>query len=542
MQYQGLRRKTPGFAINLQLCWFGGICYPVAAMSLRQQQIAVFFGTVVVIFGIFAGGVWLIAKRLTTEATLQTAVLMARQVEIALADSLRQRPAPQGRIVQSQPSSSFWSFLGNIFPGVGSKPKTQYIPGRPAPRHAEVKGLMEAFVNRSGSIEAMWVINADGKILYSSMGHEKGDALTDSNLRSSLRRGVTSINSLRQGKSTYYDVLVPLQMPAGVEGPGGLRLWINPADWTEMLSGLWRQLTLLFALGGGVALLSAFLTTALYTRRFRLISETLRQAEAGTYQTRPQYRSHDEVGTSLDLIDRLVMKQRKTVGAPAPMQRLAVAARTLAHEVRTPLNALAIHLELLRNTVQANSGPNGQQEKSISALDSSVRQVDRLVREFSDYSAPLTMERKPADVSEVLATSLEAAAVPCATNNISIEKDLVPGPWTIQGDGTRIRQCFDNLLRNAVEAQPEGGTIRVTASKNSHELVLRFIDSGPGVAPEQRAELFEFGKTTKVGGSGIGLPLSQLIVESHGGTLVYEDQSGAAAGATFRLTLPLEAS
>jgi signal transduction histidine kinase len=511
-------------------------------MSLRQQQIAVFFGTVVVIFSIFAGGVWLIAQRLTTEATLQTAVLMARQVEIALADSLRQRPAPQGRVVQSQPSSSFWSFLGNIFPGVGSKPKTHYIPGRPTPRHAEVKGLMDAFVSRSGSIEAMWVLNADGKILYSSMGHEKGEALTDPTLRSSLRRGVSTINSQQQEKSTYYDVLVPLQMPVGVEGPGGLRLWINPADWTEMLSGLWRQLVLFFALGGGVALLSAFLTTALYTRRFRLISETLRQAEAGTYEARPRYRSHDEVGTSLDLIDRLVMKQRKTVGAPAPMQRLAVAARTLAHEVRTPLNALAIHLELLRNTVQANNGPNGQQEKSISALDSSVRQVDRLVREFSDYSAPLTMERKPADVSEVLATSLEAAAVQCATKNISLDKDLVPGPWTIQGDDTRIRQCFDNLLRNAVEAQPEGGTIRVTASKNSNELVLRFIDSGPGVAPEQRAELFEFGKTTKVGGSGIGLPLSQLIVESHGGTLVYEDQSGAAAGATFRLTLPLEAS
>ena len=541
MQYQGLTRKTPGFAINLQLCWFGGICYPVAAMSLRLQQIVVFFGTVVVIFSIFAGGVWLIAERLTTEATLQTAVLMARQVEIALADSLRQRPAPQGRIVQSQPSSSFWSFLGNIFPGVGSKPKTQYIPGRPAPRHAEVKGLMEAFVNRSGSIEAMWVINADGKILYSSMGHEQGEALTDSNLRSSLRRGVTSINSQRQGKSTYYDVLVPLQMPAGVEGPGGLRLWINPADWTEMLSGLWHQLTLLFALGGGVALLSAFLTTALYTRRFRLISETLRQAEAGTYQTRPQYRSHDEVGTSLDLIDRLVMKQRKNVGAPAPMQRLAYAARTLAHEVRTPLNALAIHLELLRNSAQTDS-PDAQQQKSISALDASVRQVDRLVREFSDYSAPVTMERKATDISEVLATSLEAATAECAPKNISLEKDFAPGPWTIQGDSTRLRQCFDNLLRNAVEAQPEGGTIKVTASKNSNELVLRFADSGPGVPPEQRAEMFEFGKTTKVGGSGIGLPLSQLIVESHGGTLAYEDQSGAARGATFRLTLPLEAS
>ena len=509
-------------------------------MSLRQQQIAVFFGTVVVIFSIFAGGVWLIAQRLTTEATLQTAVLMARQVEIALADSLRQRPAPQGRIVQSQPSSSFWSFLGNIFPGVGSKPKTQYIPGRPASRQAEVKGLMEAFVNRSGSIEAMWVLNADGKILYSSMGHEKDEALTDPNLRSSLRRGVSTINSQRQGKSTYYDVLVPLQMPAGVEGPGGLRLWINPADWTEMLSGLWRQLTLLFALGGGVALLSAFLTTALYTRRFRLISETLRQAEAGTYQTRPQYRSQDEVGTSLDLIDRLVMKQRKTVGAPAPMQRLAYAARTLAHEVRTPLNALAIHLELLRNL------PGEATARMISSKNPSARSMPASGKSIGSCANLATIPRRSPwkgnrrMYPRCWHTSLEAATAQCAPKNISLKKELAPGPWLIQGDGTRLRQCFDNLLRNAMEAQPDGGTIRVTASKNAKELVLRFADSGPGVAPEHRAELFEFGKTTKIGGSGIGLPLSQLIVESHGGTLVYEDQNGASAGASFRLTLSLE--
>jgi len=92
-------------------------------MSLRQQQIAVFFGTVVVIFGIFAGGVWLIAQRLTTEATLQTAVLMARQVEIALADSLPQRPAPQGRIVQSQPSSSFGTSWVTFSPAADGRPR-----------------------------------------------------------------------------------------------------------------------------------------------------------------------------------------------------------------------------------------------------------------------------------------------------------------------------------------------------------------------------------------------------------------------------------
>ena len=78
-------------------------------MTLRQQQVAVFLATVTVIFGLFAAGVWLIAQRLTTEATLQTALVMARQVEIALADSLRARPTPQARVVQPR-TSGFGAF------------------------------------------------------------------------------------------------------------------------------------------------------------------------------------------------------------------------------------------------------------------------------------------------------------------------------------------------------------------------------------------------------------------------------------------------
>jgi signal transduction histidine kinase len=502
-------------------------------MSLRQQQIAVFLGTVLVIFGIFAGGVWLIAQRLTTEATLQTALLMARQVEIALADSLRERTI----VIQPRRSSpSFWDFLGKLLPGNNPKP-TVHKPSR----QAEVKGLMRAFIDRGNSIEAMWVVNGDGKILYSSRGGESNASPLAAALMEKLRRGDTTISPLTQGKHFYYDVWVPLQMPQGVRTPGGLRLWINPAHWTELLSGMWRQLILLFALGGGVALVSALLTTALYTRRFRLISETLSRAEAGTYENRPAYASQDEVGKSLDLIDQLVMRQRKTTGAPAPVQRLAVAARALAHEVRTPMNALTIHLELLRDQVQEGDTANGQSQRAIQALESSIRQVDRLVRDFTDYSAPVTMERKPVDASQLLATSIDAISSSCAIQKIQLIKNCPPGPWPMQGDGARLRQAFDNLLRNAMEAQPNGGMIEVVAHKNGSQLTLDIRDAGPGVPPEQRQDLFEFGKTTKVGGSGIGLPLSQLIVESHGGSLTYHDRNGADSGASFRITLPMEA-
>jgi signal transduction histidine kinase len=243
----------------------------------------------------------------------------------------------------------------------------------------------------------------------------------------------------------------------------------------------------------------------------------------------------------LDLIDRLVMKQRKNVGVPAPVQRLAIAARTLAHEVKTPLNALAIHLEVLRGKIGADDDASSQSQRSIAALDSSIRQVDRLVRDFTDYSAPVTMDRRSIDAAEVLNTSLEAVGSACTAKKINLTKDLVPGPWQIQGDATRLRQTFDNLLRNAMEAQPDGGEIHVKASNAGKQLTVDISDGGPGVPPERRAEMFEFGKTTKVGGSGIGLPLSQLIVESHGGSLVYQDRNGNGSGATFRLTLPTEA-
>ena len=171
-----------------------------------------------------------------------------------------------------------------------------------------------------------------------------------------------------------------------------------------------------------------------------------------------------------------------------------------------------------------------------------MRQVDRLVRDFTDYSAPVTMERQSIDLAEVLDTSLEAVSSTCAMKKISLAKELAPKPWPVLGDASRLRQSFDNLLRNAMEAQPDGGEIVVSANKNGQELIVDISDAGPGVPPDRRGELFEFGKTTKAGGSGIGLPLSQLIVESHGGSLVYRDRNDATGGATFRVTLPLEAA
>ena len=505
-------------------------------MSLRQQQIAVFLATVIIIFGLFGGGFWIITERLTAEATLQTSLVLARQVEVALADSLQQRALA----AQSQPagasSGSFWDFLGRLFPG-NPQNKTAKPPPK-APRSPEIRGLMRAFMDRSSEIEAMWVLNSEGRVLYSSRSGEEGQTLSDAEMQESLRRGIRTILSRKQGENSYYDVLVPLQMPKGVQGPGGLRLWINPASLNDLLEGIEQQLTILLIVAGIVALSAAFLTTALYTRRFRIIGEALRQAEAGTYQARPNYRSRDEVGASLDLIDRLVMKQRGASANVGPLQRMSVAARTLAHEVKNPLNAMVIHLELLKNAAGKRDSLDVPQQ-SVETLEASIRQVNHLVKDFTDYTAPVTMEKKPVDLAAILDESLDAVREQCSAQKIALEIETPPAPWPLEGDSTRLRQAFDNLLRNALEAQPDGGLIKVTGHRNGAQIALEFADGGPGIPADRRDSLFEFGHSTKKGGSGIGLALSQLIMEAHGGSLQYQNGSGAARGATFRITLPL---
>jgi signal transduction histidine kinase len=163
-----------------------------------------------------------------------------------------------------------------------------------------------------------------------------------------------------------------------------------------------------------------------------------------------------------------------------------------------------------------------------------------LVRDFTDYSSPVTMEKKSVDVAEVLAMSLESVRADCAAKKINLAAEPISGRWSIQGDATRLRQTFDNLLRNAIEAQPNGGEIKVKPKKNGDQLIVDISDHGPGVPPERRSEIFEFGKTSKAGGSGIGLPLSQLIVEAHGGSLSYQARNTDGNGATFRISLPME--
>lgn len=211
----------------------------------------------------------------------------------------------------------------------------------------------------------------------------------------------------------------------------------------------------------------------------------------------------------------------------------------VAHEIRNPLNAIAIGLQRLDKEFapasQVESKEFGQITKTIQG---EVGRLNRIVEEFLSLARPPGLSLKicrPADLLEELDRILAPEAH---------RRGLL---WSVSGEGLthevrwdpeRLKQALWNVVLNALEATPEGGTVRVEADTVSGEeaVVISVIDTGTGIPPEVRERVFEPYYTTKEGGTGLGLALARQLVEVHGGRITLSSEAGK--GTTVRLVLP----
>jgi signal transduction histidine kinase len=205
----------------------------------------------------------------------------------------------------------------------------------------------------------------------------------------------------------------------------------------------------------------------------------------------------------------------------------------VTHEVRNPLSSIGLNVELLEEEL-AHTGHETQ-----GLLRAVRREIDRLTAITEEY---LRVARLPAPHMEAeelgaIVQSIVAFATPemkaaGITLDVSVEERLPH----VSMDEAQIRQALLNVLRNAREAMPAGGTITVEARHADGGLCVSVRDQGSGVAAEHRAGLFELFFTTKERGTGLGLSLTQQIMLAHGGLIRYVDAPGA--GAIFELWFP----
>jgi signal transduction histidine kinase len=225
----------------------------------------------------------------------------------------------------------------------------------------------------------------------------------------------------------------------------------------------------------------------------------------------------------------------------------------VAHEVKNPLNAMMIHLELLRQQVapvklrpSASGGrvtvaepPAMDQSEALQHVDviaHEIRRLDEVVQGFLKFTRPEDLKLQPLALQALFDEIVPIVRPEADRAKVQLSVSCEGAP-DINGDPTMLRQAFLNLALNACQAMPNGGTLRVTCeSARGRRVAIVFTDTGVGIPPANLQRIFDLYFTTREKGSGIGLSMVYRTVQMHDGEI--EVQSTPGAGTAFRLLLP----
>ncbi|MBI5070998.1 MAG: HAMP domain-containing protein [Deltaproteobacteria bacterium] len=329
-----------------------------------------------------------------------------------------------------------------------------------------------------------------------------------------------------------------LRLPAQGEPVAVIELALPSGGLGRALST--AALAFLAALLGGV--LAASLVGHLVARRITRPLDALRAGAAavgqGELSARVEVPASGEVGELVAGFNAMTGELARVTARAAAAERVAAwreVARRLAHEVKNPLTPVAMSVETLREAWTRRS-PEFPAifDEGTRAIGEEVRRLTRIVDEFGRFARLPQPELRPVGGGDLLSAFL--ALYPEGPPGIELRREVEPALPAVQVDPDQILQVLHNLLRNAFEAVGRRGTVSVRARATPAELWVEVADDGPGIAPADRAHLFEPYFTTKEAGTGLGLAISERIVREHAGRIEVESEPGK--GTTFRVRLP----
>jgi len=205
----------------------------------------------------------------------------------------------------------------------------------------------------------------------------------------------------------------------------------------------------------------------------------------------------------------------------------------VAHEVKNPLNAMVLQLELLKSKLQ---GQGEQLKPQVDFLGEEIRRLDRVVKTFLDFNRPLELHPAETDVGSLIREVLTLAEPQARQNNVQLLFELDGTPPRLVLDRDLMKQALLNLVLNGCQAMPSGGRLRVRPRAFPHRVELEIADQGVGIPSEAREKIFSLYFTTKPGGSGVGLAMVYRIIQLHNGSIDFSSEVNR--GTTFRISLP----
>jgi signal transduction histidine kinase len=225
-------------------------------------------------------------------------------------------------------------------------------------------------------------------------------------------------------------------------------------------------------------------------------------------------------------------------------RRLAAIGRLTAnvgHEVKNPINAMVVHLELLRAKLAGGGLEQTGAQRHVEILADEMHRLDRVVQTLADFSRPMELDLREHDLRRVVGQVLDLAGVELKGQGIAVETELPPQPVLARIDAELIRQALLNLVLNAVQAMPSGGRLRIALRREPRLAAIEIGDSGAGIPEAVLPRIFDLYFTTKPTGSGIGLAMTYRILQLHGGAMDVRSNASAESperGTVFTLRIP----
>lgn len=236
--------------------------------------------------------------------------------------------------------------------------------------------------------------------------------------------------------------------------------------------------------------------------------------------------------SQLRFLDQEMRRTEKLAG-------LGTLAAGIAHEIKNPLAALSINVQLLEEAVSsAPAGPKAG--KYLGVIQAEIRRLQGIVDKYVSFARPRSIERAPASFEQVVEGILALVEPECRKRRIAIVREgFSATPERFLLDEGQVQQAILNIVINAIQAMEKGGTLACRLGRTGSFRTVEIADTGPGMAPEIRDRMFDLFYTTRQGGTGLGLYITQSIVAEHKG---YIDVKTGPAGTTIVVALPAEGS
>lgn len=295
-----------------------------------------------------------------------------------------------------------------------------------------------------------------------------------------------------------------------------------------------------------IAIVSSMLLAQVVLRPMHVIRSSLSRLGRGDLGATLELRDDEEFRELGDVFDHLTAQLRAASPEglkPAQLaelsRRIAMVGRLtagVAHEMKNPLNAMTIHLELLKQKLAAGK-PAGSH---VEVIAQEIRRLDERIQGFLKFVRPDEVKFAPVAIAPLLLAVLDAVQPEAQLAGVTVNSGCTDATLMVEGDAAQLRDVFLNLAQNAIQAMPKGGRLSIDCAPLPNRRVrVRVEDSGVGIAPENLEKIFELYYTTKERGTGVGLSMVYRTIQIHNGEIDVESTLGV--GTTFIVVLPAAA-